>query len=218
MPSMNCSLEQILTHSAGTKMLLKLSYLTICFSSLDGPKPHSRKLDQSSRNRHSPQTSVRELILHPQRHQLHNGSRGRVRTRIILTCSITRGLFQRHHLARAALGHRHSTVQAVLTKSSRGDGRGGDLWVGWTVYNVVAFLSDERLFVCLHSLINRMLSFSFPLIFFLSFILIVAGRDLNNPNASESSHTNNWAVLVCASRYWFNYRVRIVGPLDVSCT
>jgi len=21
-------------------------------------------------------------------------------------------------------------------------------------------------------------------------------------------HTNNWAVLVCASRYWFNYRVR----------
>jgi phosphatidylinositol glycan class K len=24
----------------------------------------------------------------------------------------------------------------------------------------------------------------------------------------ESGHTNNWAVLVCASRYWFNYRVR----------
>ena len=23
-------------------------------------------------------------------------------------------------------------------------------------------------------------------------------------------HTNNWAVLVCASRYWFNYRVSIV--------
>ena len=23
----------------------------------------------------------------------------------------------------------------------------------------------------------------------------------------HSSHTNNWAVLVCASRYWFNYRV-----------
>ncbi|CBY09919.1 unnamed protein product [Oikopleura dioica] len=23
---------------------------------------------------------------------------------------------------------------------------------------------------------------------------------------SQSSHTNNWAVLVCASRYWFNYR------------
>ncbi|KAH9994711.1 peptidase C13 family-domain-containing protein, partial [Russula vinacea] len=32
----------------------------------------------------------------------------------------------------------------------------------------------------------------------------------NNGNVpaktSESSHTNNWAVLVCASRYWFNYR------------
>lgn len=25
---------------------------------------------------------------------------------------------------------------------------------------------------------------------------------------SGSGHTNNWAVLVCASRYWFNYRVR----------
>ena len=192
---------------------MKLSYLTICFSSLDGPKPHSRKLDQSNRNRHSPQTSVRELTLHHQRHQLHNESRGRVRMRIILICSITRGLFQRHHLARAAL--EHSTAQAALNISSRGDGRGGDLWVGWTVYNVVAFV--RRAFVCLHPLINRMLSFSFPLIFFLSFILIVAGQDLNNPNASESLHTNNWAVLVCASRYWFNYRVRIVGPLDVPC-
>jgi len=27
---------------------------------------------------------------------------------------------------------------------------------------------------------------------------------------SASGHTNNWAVLVCASRYWFNYRVRIL--------
>ncbi|KZV76469.1 hypothetical protein PENSPDRAFT_680137 [Peniophora sp. CONT] len=25
-------------------------------------------------------------------------------------------------------------------------------------------------------------------------------------NGSESTHTNNWAVLVCSSRYWFNYR------------
>ena len=24
--------------------------------------------------------------------------------------------------------------------------------------------------------------------------------------SSGSHHTNNWAVLVCASRYWFNYR------------
>jgi phosphatidylinositol glycan class K len=24
--------------------------------------------------------------------------------------------------------------------------------------------------------------------------------------ASPSNHTNNWAVLVCSSRYWFNYR------------
>lgn len=25
---------------------------------------------------------------------------------------------------------------------------------------------------------------------------------------AQAQHTNNWAVLVCASRYWFNYRVR----------
>lgn len=30
----------------------------------------------------------------------------------------------------------------------------------------------------------------------------------NAPAVPESTHTNNWAVLVCASRYWFNYRVR----------
>lgn len=27
-----------------------------------------------------------------------------------------------------------------------------------------------------------------------------------NSHASSSGHTNNWAVLVCSSRYWFNYR------------
>jgi phosphatidylinositol glycan class K len=62
-------------------------------------------------------------------------------------------------------------------------------------------------------MIERMHSFSFPLFFivFLSFIFIAqAEHDVHNRNvpaeASESSHTNNWAVLVCASRYWFNYR------------
>lgn len=30
----------------------------------------------------------------------------------------------------------------------------------------------------------------------------------NAQSGTVSSHTNNWAVLVCASRYWFNYRVR----------
>lgn len=30
--------------------------------------------------------------------------------------------------------------------------------------------------------------------------------------STSSSHTNNWAVLVCASRYWFNYRVRSRPP------
>lgn len=26
---------------------------------------------------------------------------------------------------------------------------------------------------------------------------------------TTSTHTNNWAVLVCSSRYWFNYRVSL---------
>ena len=26
----------------------------------------------------------------------------------------------------------------------------------------------------------------------------------------QQGHTNNWAVLVCTSRYWFNYRVRVL--------
>ena len=29
-------------------------------------------------------------------------------------------------------------------------------------------------------------------------------------NRQGFSHTNNWAVLVCASRYWFNYRARLI--------
>jgi len=28
----------------------------------------------------------------------------------------------------------------------------------------------------------------------------------SSSSSSSQSHTNNWAVLVCASRYWFNYR------------
>ena len=31
--------------------------------------------------------------------------------------------------------------------------------------------------------------------------------DFFNKHGNGSTHTNNWAVLVCASRYWFNYRV-----------
>ena len=50
----------------------------------------------------------------------------------------------------------------------------------------------------------------------------VAVHDFFNRNVpaatSESSHTNNWAVLVCASRYWFNYRVSPVRLLHASCT
>ena len=31
-------------------------------------------------------------------------------------------------------------------------------------------------------------------------------------NGTAGRHTNNWAVLVCASRYWFNYRVSLKSP------
>lgn len=29
-------------------------------------------------------------------------------------------------------------------------------------------------------------------------------------DTTTDGHTNNWAVLVCSSRYWFNYRVNIL--------
>jgi hypothetical protein len=92
-------------------------------------------------------------------------------------------------------------------------------------------MGTERLFdhslSCTHSL-TAMRFHTFPLaviIFSLHFVLIAGSanteaadeavvHDFFNRHdlagASESSHTNNWAVLVCASRYWFNYRVRTV--------
>jgi glycosylphosphatidylinositol transamidase (GPIT) subunit GPI8 len=49
----------------------------------------------------------------------------------------------------------------------------------------------------------------------------VPGDDLTNQvtdlfTNTSGRHTNNWAVLVCASRYWFNYRVRSLHPLNRS--
>ena len=38
--------------------------------------------------------------------------------------------------------------------------------------------------------------------------LIHEASTLLHGNSTSGRHTNNWAVLVCASRYWFNYRVR----------
>jgi phosphatidylinositol glycan class K len=37
-----------------------------------------------------------------------------------------------------------------------------------------------------------------------SMLLLCEGGDASPLGAA--SHTNNWAVLVCTSRYWFNYR------------
>jgi len=51
-------------------------------------------------------------------------------------------------------------------------------------------------------------------IFLVSSLITVSGSNLGSDldqieeyfASSSSGHTNNWAVLVCASRYWFNYR------------
>jgi len=44
----------------------------------------------------------------------------------------------------------------------------------------------------------------------LALLVIVAADD------TEKRHTNNWAVLVSSSRYWFNYRVsRVRPPVDL---
>ena len=111
-------------HPAGEKCCSTRHILLFAFHFLMDAKLHTRKLDQSNRNRHSPRTSVRGLSLHPQQHQFHNKLRGHVQTRITLICSTTRGLSQLHHLARAALGHGMAPV--VLNKSSRGGSRGVD--------------------------------------------------------------------------------------------
>ncbi|CAM6100844.1 unnamed protein product [Calypogeia fissa] len=41
-------------------------------------------------------------------------------------------------------------------------------------------------------------------ILLLAALLLIEG--VTSASASGASHTNNWAVLVCTSRYWFNYR------------
>lgn len=46
-----------------------------------------------------------------------------------------------------------------------------------------------------------------------AYVAIAAGQEapvqsfFERHGGSASVHTNNWAVLVCSSRYWFNYRV-----------
>ena len=78
---------------------------------------------------------------------------------------------------------------------------------------------------------SRMRPVSFLYLFgFLSSVWALntaAVHDFFNKNAapSPSAHTNNWAVLVCASRYWFNYRVRhrhsfwcVTQPLETLST
>lgn len=40
----------------------------------------------------------------------------------------------------------------------------------------------------------------------MSWLPVVAQSELDGSNRTSSHHTNNWAVIVCTSRFWFNYR------------
>lgn len=52
----------------------------------------------------------------------------------------------------------------------------------------------------------------------LASLISALSHEQNDPQLSNlfgndtttDGHTNNWAVLVCSSRYWFNYRVNIL--------
>ncbi|CAO3598769.1 unnamed protein product [Absidia cylindrospora] len=50
----------------------------------------------------------------------------------------------------------------------------------------------------------------YPIFFLLVICLQLYFCDSNTDQVegffSQSGHTNNWAVLVCTSRFWFNYR------------
>jgi len=68
----------------------------------------------------------------------------------------------------------------------------------------------------LHSICTMRLLALRSLILFTLCYSFVVGQYQENASAvtdffqvdNAQGHTNNWAVLVCSSRYWFNYRVR----------
>jgi GPI-anchor transamidase subunit K len=45
------------------------------------------------------------------------------------------------------------------------------------------------------------------LFLFLALLALCVQAELIEKFLSRSGHTNNWAVLVSTSRFWFNYRV-----------
>lgn len=65
-----------------------------------------------------------------------------------------------------------------------------------------------------------------PLILFSLFYSFVTAQSQDQESAvhnffqkdSGQGHTNNWAVLVCSSRYWFNYRVRVSSNVRGNCS
>ncbi|CAX45001.1 GPI-anchor transamidase complex subunit, putative [Candida dubliniensis CD36] len=55
---------------------------------------------------------------------------------------------------------------------------------------------------------NRVLSFILPILLVFSTVLSsdLPNDSVNTSNSDPSRHSNNWAVLVSTSRFWFNYR------------
>lgn len=61
--------------------------------------------------------------------------------------------------------------------------------------------------------------FSFLFIFACNLVLVYSSKSSSTENQindlfSKGSHSNNWAVLVCTSRFWFNYR-HVANALSV---
>lgn len=55
---------------------------------------------------------------------------------------------------------------------------------------------------------NRVLSFILPILLIFSTVLSsdLPNDSVNTSNSDPNRHSNNWAVLVSTSRFWFNYR------------
>ena len=56
---------------------------------------------------------------------------------------------------------------------------------------------------------TNMEAFAFCLAFVSTVLLLTVSAELDNKRVDDffqSGHTNNWAVLVDTSRFWFNYR------------
>lgn len=72
------------------------------------------------------------------------------------------------------------------------------------------FLFDKHWVLCNSSRNNIKMKFSGYILLFLSIVLAVFAQESviteNKAETQQSQHTNNWAVIISTSRFWFNYR------------